>query len=47
MATDISKQERCIKAVKDLEGLVSLWLSGKVTHESAMERVREILKSVK
>lgn len=47
MATDISIQERAIKALREITELVVLWASGKVTHQSAMERVDEIVRKAK
>lgn len=43
----MSKQERAIKAMKELDQLLTLWLSGKITHESAMLRVQEIYRVAK
>jgi hypothetical protein len=47
VATDISIQERAIKALREITELVVLWASGKVTHQSAMERVDEIVRKAK
>ena len=47
MAADLSKQEKAIKALKELNEVISLWANGKVTHQSAMERVEEIVRKAK
>lgn len=47
MATDLSIQERAIKALREIAELVVLWASGKVTHQSAMERVEDIVRKSK
>lgn len=47
MATDLSIQERAIKAIREIKELVAHWASGKVTHQSAMERVEDIVRKAK
>lgn len=47
MATDLSIQERAIKALREVTSVVSHWASGKVTHQSAMERVEDIVRKAK
>ena len=47
MATDLSIQERAIKAISELSELVSLWAFGKITHESAMVQVQAIVRGAK
>lgn len=44
MASDLSKQERAIKALKELAEVVRSWALGKTTHLSSMERVEDIVK---
>lgn len=44
MVSDLSKQERAIKALKELAEVVRNWALGKTTHSSSMERVEDIVK---
>jgi len=43
----MSIQERAIKALREIKELVAIWASGKVTHQSAMERVEDIARKAK
>lgn len=43
-ANHISIQERAITALKEIRQTLTLWLSGKITHESSMERINDIVK---
>lgn len=43
----LSKQEKAIKAIQEIEDALVLWRSGKVTHEASMERINEIMRSTK
>lgn len=47
MTPDLGIQERAIKALREIKELVSVWASGKVTHQSAMERVEDIVRKSK
>lgn len=47
MASDISIQERAIKALREMKELVAQWASGKITHQSAMERAEDIVRKAK
>lgn len=44
MVSDLSIQERAIKALREVKALVAQWAAGKVTHQSAMERVEDIVR---
>lgn len=47
MASDLSLQEKAIKALKEIKEALQLWLGGKVTHEASMERINDIVKRAK
>lgn len=43
----MSISERAVAALKEIRETLTLWMSGKITHESGMDRINEIARKYK